>query len=164
MRGDWLATFLVLSSAATAFSPRLAFAAASDDAISDAQRTISTAVQSTATIDQAIAGSKSDERSPEARIADGEILLRSKDYRRAAGVLNQIVEKYPTHPTAYPDALYLLGETYFESKQYLSARRVYRQMVDRGAERGFSLYQGKALGRLIDVALRTQDYATLDDV
>src|SRR6185436_6488788 len=95
---------------------------------------------------------------------DGEILLRSKDYRRAAGVLNQVVERYPTHPTAYPDALFLLGETYFESKQYLSARRVYRQMVDRASERGFASYQGKALGRLIDVALRTQDYATLDDV
>src|SRR5262249_14910502 len=31
-------------------------------------------------------------------------------------------------------------------------------------ERGFVAYQGKALARLIDVALRTQDYATLDEV
>src|SRR5262249_42593940 len=36
--------------------------------------------------------------------------------------------------------------------------------VDRGSERGFSAYQGKALARLIDVALRTQDYTSLDDV
>jgi tetratricopeptide (TPR) repeat protein len=145
-------------------SSRQASASGSDDAIADAQRSIATATQGAGTIEQAIARSKTDERSPEARIADGEILLRSKDYRRAAGVLNQVVEKYPTHPTAYPDALFLLGETYFESRQYLSARRVYRQMVERGSERGFSLYQGKALARLIDVALRTQDYATLDDV
>jgi tetratricopeptide (TPR) repeat protein len=141
-----------------------ASASGSDEAIADAQRSIATATQGAGTIEQAIASSKTDERSPEARIADGEILLRSKDYRRAAGVLNQVVEKYPTHPTAYPDALFLLGETYFESRQYLSARRVYRQMVERGNERGFSLYQGKSLARLIDVALRTQDYATLDDV
>jgi len=92
------------------------------------------------------------------------MLLRSKEYHRAAGVLNQIVEKYPTHPTAFPDALFLLGETYYESKQYLSARRIYRQVIERGQERGFASYQGKALARLIDVALRTQDYATLDDV
>ena len=69
-----------------------------------------------------------------------------------------------THPTAYPDALFLLGETYFESKQYLSARRVFRQIVERGGERGFANYQSRALARLIDVALRTQDYATLDEV
>jgi tetratricopeptide (TPR) repeat protein len=164
-RRDWLAKLLFVSSAATALSfSWQASASGSDDAIADAQRSISTATQGAGTIEQAIARSKSDERSPEARIADGELLLRSKDYRRAAGVLNQVVEKYPTHPTAYPDALFLLGETYFESKQYLSARRVYRQMVERGSERGFVLYQGKSLARLIDVALRTQDYATLDEV
>src|SRR6185436_6450614 len=95
---------------------------------------------------------------------DGEILLRSKDYRRAAGVLNQVVEKYPHHPTAYPDALFLLGQTYFESKQYLSARRVFRQIIDRSGERGFAVYQARALAALIDVALRTQDYAALDEV
>jgi tetratricopeptide (TPR) repeat protein len=164
-RRDWLARLLFISSsAAVVSSSGQASAASSDDAIADAQRSIATASQGAGTIEQAIANSKTDERSPEARIADGEILLRSKDYQRAAGVLNQVLEKYPSHPTAYPDALYLLGETYFESKQYLSARRVYRQLVDRGSERGFSNYQGKALARLIDVALRTQDYATLDDV
>jgi tetratricopeptide (TPR) repeat protein len=141
-----------------------ALAAKSDDAINNAKRSISEATAGVSSIEQAITTSKSEERSPEARIADGELLLRSKDYGRAAGVLNQVVEKYPTHPTAYPDALYLLGETYFESKQYLSARRIYRQMVDRGGERGFANYQSRALARLIDVALRTQDYATLDEV
>jgi len=164
-RREWLARLFVLSSiTAAAASPRSASASASDDAIADAQKSIAAATQGAGTIEQAITGSKADERSPEARIADGEMLLRSKDYRRASGVLNQIVEKYPTHPTVYPDALFLLGETYFESGQYLSARRVYRQIVDRGSEGGFAHYQGRALARLIDVALRTQDYATLDDV
>jgi tetratricopeptide (TPR) repeat protein len=139
-------------------------ASGSDDAISDAQRSISQATMGASSIEQAIANSKTDDRTPEARLADGEILLRSGDYARAAGVFNQIIEKYPTHPTAYPDALFLLGETYYGSKQYLSARRVYRQVVERGQERGFVSYQGRALARLIDVALRTQDYATLDDV
>jgi tetratricopeptide (TPR) repeat protein len=141
-----------------------AYAAKSDDAVNSAKRSIAEATAGATSVEQAIATSKSEERSPEARIADGEILLRTKDYGRAAGVLNQVIEKYPSHPTAYPDALFLLGETYFESKQYLSARRVYRQLVERGAERGFVNYQSRALARLIDVALRTQDYATLDEV
>jgi tetratricopeptide (TPR) repeat protein len=141
-----------------------ALAAKSDDSVASAKRSISEATAGVTSIEQAVANSKSEERSPEARIADGEILLRTKEYARAAGVLNQVIEKYPTHPTAYPDALFLLGETYFEGKQYLSARRVYRQMVERGSERGFANYQARSLARLIDVALRTQDYATLDEV
>src|SRR5262249_60589241 len=103
-------------------------ASSSDDAIAEAQRSIGSALQGVGSIEQAIANSKSDERSPEARIADGEMLLRSKEYHRAAGVLNQVVEKWPTHPTAYPAPLFLLGETYFESQRYLSARRVCRQI------------------------------------
>ncbi len=139
-------------------------AAKSDDAVNSAKHAISEATAGAATVEQAISATKSEERSPEARIADGEILLRTKEYARAAGVLNQVVEKYPTHPTAYPDALFLLGETYFESKQYLSARRTYRLVVDRSGDRGFASYQARALARLIDVALRTQDFGTLDEV
>jgi len=146
------------------FSSAHALAAKSDDSVASAKRSISEATAGVTSIEQAVASSKSEERSPEARIADGEILLRTKDYGRAAGVLNQVVEKFPSHPTAYPDALFLLGETYFESKQYLSARRVFRQMVERGGERGFVNYQPRALARLIDVSLRTQDYGTLDEV
>ncbi|HMJ52810.1 MAG TPA: tetratricopeptide repeat protein [Polyangiaceae bacterium] len=141
-----------------------AYASKSDDAVASAKRSIAEATAGAGSVEQAIASSKSEERSAEARIADGEILFRTKDYARAAGVLNQVIEKYPSHPTAYPDALYLLGETYFESKQYLSARRTYRQLVERGGERGFANYQARGLARLIDVALRTQDYATLDEV
>src|SRR5262252_2328669 len=147
-----------------AASARVAHASSADDAMADAQRTIAAASNGVPAVEAAITGAKSDERSPEARIADGELLLGGKDYDRAAGVFNQVIEKYPNHPTAYPDALFLLGETYYESKQYLSARRVYRQLVERGQERGFAIYQPRALARLIDVSLRTGDYAALDDV
>jgi len=161
---DGLVKLIVASCAASVFSAGWARASDSDDAVADAQRTITTASQGMGTVEQAVTRAKTDERSPEARIADGEILLRTKDYQRASGVLNQVIEKYPNHPTAYPDALFLLGQTYFESKQYLSARRVFRQIIDRGGERGFANYQARALAGLIDVALRTQDYAALDEV
>jgi aminoacyl-tRNA hydrolase len=36
--------------------------------------------------------------------------LGTKDYVRAANLLNEVVEKYPDHPTAYPDAQSLLGD------------------------------------------------------
>ena len=139
-------------------------ASAEDDAIAEAQRGIGEASQGAASIERAIASAKGDERSAEARIADGELLLRNKDYARAASVLNQVVEKFPNHPRALPDALYLLGETYYASKQYLSARRVFRQIVDRAQEPPFSQYQARALARLVDVALRLQDVSSLDAV
>ncbi len=161
---EWMARVVFACSALAGLALARPAQANSADAIADAQRSISGAAQGAGTIEQSIANAKGEQRSPEARIADGEMLLRSKDYDRSAAVFNQIVEKYPTHPTAYPDALFLLGESYYEGKQYLSARRVYRQVVDRGGERGFSSYQPKALARLIDIALRTKDYATLDEV
>ena len=164
--GQRLRSMRLFASAACVLflSSTSAYAAKPDESVAAAKRSISEATSGAASIEQAVANAKSEERSPEARIADGEILLRTKDYGRAAGVLNQVIEKYPTHPTAYPDALFLLGETYFESKQYLSARRTFRQLVERGGERGFASYQARSLARLIDVALRIQDYATLDEV
>jgi hypothetical protein len=69
-RRQWLARLFVLSSVtAAATSPRSANASASDDAIADAQRSITAATQGAGTIEQAISGSKADERSPEARRA-----------------------------------------------------------------------------------------------
>lgn len=120
--------------------------------------------QGVAAIQAAIQKSQGAERTPEQRIADATLLMGSKDYNRAAAVLNEIVEKYPTHPTAYPDALTMLGETYFRSSQYLSARRVFNEIVRRGGEARFTSYQSRALGRLVDIALRIKDYSSLDEI
>ena len=56
------------------------------------------------------------------------------------------------------------GETFYAQKEYLSARRDYRAIVDRGTEPRFSPYFGKALGRLVDVCLRIGDLKGLDEV
>ncbi len=55
-------------------------------------------------------------------------------------------------------------ETYFRSNQYLSARRVFNEIVRSRGEARFAAYQSKALGRLVDVALRIKDYSSLDDI
>ncbi|AKT43219.1 tetratricopeptide repeat protein [Chondromyces crocatus] len=115
-------------------------------------------------IQDAIRRSRGEERSPAARIADAVLLMGSKDYDRAVAVLNEVIEKYPGHSTAQPDALALLGETYFRSKQYLSARRTFQQLVERRGEPRFATYQVRALGRLVDIALRLREHAALDEV
>src|SRR5262249_16990488 len=140
------------------------YAIDSDAAYNSATQQINSVSAGLGSIQAAIQKSRGAEASPAQRIADAVLLLGSKDYARAANVLNEVVEKYPDHPTAFPDALSLLGETYFRSHQYLSARRVFRQVVDRGGEARFAPYQAKALGRLVDIALRTKDYSSLDEI
>lgn len=100
---------------------------------------------------------------PERRIADATLLMGVKDYERAADVLNEVIEKYKNHPTAYPDGLRLLAETYFLSGQHRSARRIFRRIVDQEDPR-FSSYQEQAYVRLVDVALRTGDLEPLREL
>src|SRR5262249_43722504 len=47
--------------------------------------------------------------------------------------------------------------------QFLSANRVFKEIV-RHSEPRFESYQTKALGRLVDIALRIKDYSSLDDI
>jgi tetratricopeptide (TPR) repeat protein len=112
-------------------------------------------------IEKVIRRHKKAEKTAEQRISDAEMLIGVKDYDRAAVVLNQVVEKYPNHPRALPDALNLLGEVYFRSKQYLSARRVFTRVIDDQGAR-FTPYREHAAVRLVDVALRMKDLSQLD--
>lgn len=165
-RTRWRAAALAALGAAGAVTaagaPALALDA--DVAFTSAQAQIAAAQSGVGQIQAAVQQSKGQERTPAQRIADAVLLLGSKDYARAATVLNEVVEKYPSHPTAYPDALALLGETYFRSRQYLSARRVFRQIVSSSNEARFVPYQAKALGRLVDIALRIKDFSSLDEI
>lgn len=145
-------------------APREARAGSGDEGVALATTQINAVSQGLGAIKAAIAGSRAQERSPEQRIADAVLLIGSKDYNRAIGVLNEVVEKYPKHPTAYPDALKLLGETYFRAKQYYSARRVFKEIVDRGPDPHFSQNVGAALGRLVDITLRLKDFDKLDAI
>jgi tetratricopeptide (TPR) repeat protein len=104
---------------------------------------------------------------PAQRVAAGDMLLRNRDYERAIDTLNKVVElarqgKMPE--TALADGSFLLGEAYFQSNQYLSARRHYREILDRSSSARFAAYTGRALSRLVDVALRTDDLESLDYV
>ncbi len=137
--------------------------AGSDDAITRAQNELSAVSRESGNVQTAIDKAKGQTLSVEARLANGELLYRSKDYERALVVLSEIIEGYPNTPS-YTDALWLRGETFYASGEYLSARRDYRAIVKRGNEPRFQPWVARALGRLVDVSIRTGDIDSLDEV
>ena len=88
--------------------------------------------------------------SAEQRLANGELLYRLNDFPHAIVVLNEILLEYKDTPS-YPDALWLLGETYYAAHDYLSANTAYKELVTHGAEPRYQTYFGKALARMVDV-------------
>jgi tetratricopeptide (TPR) repeat protein len=142
---------------------RPAYAADADGDASRATQEVTNVSNEASSVQAAIEKAKGQRYTVEQRIANGELLYRSKDYPRAVVVFSEILEEFPDTP-AYPDALWLRGETFYAQKEYLSARRDYRAIVDRGTEPRFSPYFGKALGRLVDVCLRIGDLKGLDEV
>ncbi len=93
-------------------------------------------------------------------VAAGDMLLRNRDYDQAIITLNKVLElhrrgKMPEQALA--DATFLLGEAYFQSHQYLAARRDYREVLDKADQAPFASYAGRSVSRLVDIALRTDD-------
>lgn len=162
LSGPMLAVMLAASAAPHVLAPSSAFALDSEEALTSAQGQVSAVTAGVGGIKAAVSTSQT-QRSPAQLIADADLLLNSKDYDRAAALLNQIIEKYPDNPTVLPDAMSLLGETYFRSNQMWSAKRVFKKIVE-STEPGFAVYQPKALARLVDVAMRKKDDQTLEEV
>ncbi|HEY8944650.1 MAG TPA: tetratricopeptide repeat protein [Polyangiaceae bacterium] len=101
------------------------------------------------------------------RIAAGEMMLRTRDYDRAIETLSKILELHrqgKATEAAYADASFLLGEAYFQSRQYLSGRRHFREVLDKGTNPSYAAYVGRSISRLVDVSLRTGDVESLDYV
>jgi len=101
------------------------------------------------------------------RIAAGELLLRTKDYEGATDELNKVIEisqQQAVSEESRVDGIYLLAEAYFRSEQFLSARRYYRQIIERAPAPPYDDYAGRALSRLVDIALRTDTLDSLEFV
>jgi len=153
----WLGIFLALSLFASLASQAIAqdLAAVNRDLVdleADAQRLMADPVRPLVLKSETFV---------EERLTDGELYLRLEDYLRAAILLTDIVEHYPTH-RAYPEALFLLGESLFFADDYLGARRRYAQVIDRGAEPTFAPYLQRSLSRLIQIAIHTRDFRDVD--
>jgi len=104
---------------------------------------------------------------PAVRIANADMLLHAKNYDAAIDILSKVLElnrQGKASEADYADATFLIGEAYFQSRQYLSARRHYRETLDRASRTAYGEYIGRALSRLVDIALRTDDLESLDFV
>lgn len=144
-----------------------AFAIGTTEARGKAQLAIQSVESDMGSVQAAAAKAQHMRTTPEQRIAAGDMLLRTKDYEHAIEVFNQVVElhrqgKVSTDSDA--DARFLLAQAYFESKQYLSARRYYRSILDKASQSPYDSYAGRSLSRLVDIALRTNNFDSLDDV
>lgn len=160
-QGRW--TF-AMAAAALLGVARPAAAEEPEAAIRSAADQIANAAQDAGAVESALARHNEPTRGPQQRIAEAALLMGVKDYDRAADVLNEIIEQFPTHPTAYPDGLNLLAETYFASKQYLAAQRVFMRFLEQGSDGRFAPFRERAVMRVVDIALRTRDFRTLDRV
>jgi tetratricopeptide (TPR) repeat protein len=143
--------------------PLSASADVPDETVSQAEAELALVKREVGSVEAEIGKVKVEKTSVEARLASGDLLLRMKDYEHASVVFSEILEAYPDTPS-YPDALYLLGETYYASREYLSARRAYREVVTKGADPRFQPYVSRSLARLVDVALRINDLSGLEEV
>ncbi len=104
---------------------------------------------------------------PAVRLANADLLIHAKNYDAAIAALSKVLElnrQGKASDTDYADASFLIGDCYFQVHQYLSARRHYREILDRAARPAYGEYVGPALSRLVDVALRTDDLESLDYV
>ncbi|HEX2671966.1 MAG TPA: tetratricopeptide repeat protein, partial [Polyangiaceae bacterium] len=104
---------------------------------------------------------------PAVRIANADMLLHAKNYDAAVDVLSKVLElnrQGKASEADYADASFLIGEAYFHSRQYLSARRHYREVLERATRPAYGEYVGRSLSRLVDIALRTDDLVSLDFV
>lgn len=158
---------LVRALALSAFlwAPANAWALSASDAQEQALKLVGEAEQAAGTLPTAVANSVPP--SIAERVASGELFLRQEDYDRAIDVLNQVVELHRQGrggEVPFADGTFLLGESYFGSKQYMSARRQFRTILESGGRPPYSNYAGRALSRLVDIALNTNHLESLDYV
>lgn len=146
---------------------QLSHAVDSDDARSIAQRQVGEVAAEEILLRAKLSTQARPSMSPEKRIAIGELALGSRDYERAIDTFCQVVELHrqgKVTSNSHADALFLLGESYFESGQPLSARRQYSALLDAAENVAYASYAGRGLARLVDVAVRTGRRETLESV
>ncbi len=99
----------------------------------------------------------------EERLTNGELFYRLQDYVRASIIFTDIVDNYASTPS-FPDALFLLADSLFRAGDYLGARTRFREIITHSGESSFRPYVERALGRLIEIAIHTNDFDGVDDV
>lgn len=97
----------------------------------------------------------------EARFNDAKVAHILKDYRRAAVLFVDVVddEKFRAFRT-YREALYLLGDSLHQMRNYRAARRYLDQLINMGPGE----YYEEAAGKLLTIAFETRNFAEADRI
>lgn len=114
------------------------------------------------TLERAASGTGRPSVSVEERFADAELLYRLRDYARAAVLFTDIVENHPQSP-AFPQSLFLLGDSLYQAGDRYGARTRLREVMRHVGEPTYRPFVQRALGRLIEIAIRLNDYAGVDE-
>ncbi len=99
-----------------------------------------------------------DQMAREQRFSDGEINYLLGDYATASVLFYDLVEDKDFHSAPrYPDALFYLGDSLYQQKNYLSARVYLKQLLEqRGA------HYKEALARYLEIAGRLNEFTGID--
>ncbi len=103
---------------------------------------------------------KPDPQQADRRLVDAQRLFEFKSYSEAATLALDIIEKYP-NSRAYDDAILLLGESLYQTKDYNSAHRYFEQAIKKNTG---SRNEQRALQRLIEISLRTDNFDNIEDI
>ncbi|MBN1606087.1 MAG: hypothetical protein JW940_05615 [Polyangiaceae bacterium] len=130
------------------------------DAKNLAQKAIGDAERRTDEVSQAATRARPRTVSAPERVAAGDIMLRTRNYERAIQLFSQVLElrrQGKATEDEAADADMLITESYFRDRQLHSARRHARAVLEASSRPAYSAYCGRALSRLVDVAIRTED-------
>lgn len=96
----------------------------------------------------------------ERRLIRAQVLYGVGHYDDAAVLLYDIVEKHQA-TRSYPDALFFLADSLYKKGDNLLARDYFHKVIDTLGES--SPHYGEALGRLVELVVRTKDPSRIQD-
>jgi tetratricopeptide (TPR) repeat protein len=97
----------------------------------------------------------------EARYNDARVAYFLQDFNRASILLVDVVrnEKFRDF-SSYREAIFLLGDSLFQTRNYIAARRYFQQLLEMGS----GPFYEDAAGRLLQIAYETGDFDSLDEL
>jgi len=154
---------LVCAALVCLLAPALAAAADLDEALERAERQISLLEGKAALVGHELQRGTSRRTSVEvfeSRLNDGQALMLLKDHVQASLIFLELVDNPDNvDQPGWADALYNLGEALFFNKNFLDARTYFRRVLEESSGKS---YRRLALVRLMQIALRTMDFESLD--
>ncbi len=96
----------------------------------------------------------------EARFNDAKVAHFLKDYQRSSVLFVDIVQKEQPSWGSYRESLYLLGDSLFHLRNYKSARRYFKQVLDSGP----GPFYEESAQRYLEIAFETRNYDGVDEM